>query len=169
MTIRITTAAALVATLTAPASFADAHIDLNFKVQACAALEPDDKRLQCYDRVALELRPTARLAEYFASIAMHYEAGGSLMEKLEFGAGTRELQGAFAAIESMQDWQDEILGLGVVSGLKVTQTLQGGVSAAQHRLAGCADAQDLYCIIESARELAVQYRELAGIVRSASK
>ena len=49
----IAVAAVAVSTaLMAPALVADSHIDLNFKLQACAALEPDDKRLECYDRIA---------------------------------------------------------------------------------------------------------------------
>ena len=133
---RFTTAICVGVALAAPASLADSHVDLNFKLQACAALEPDDSRLGCYDRIALEHRPAPRLAEFFSSIAMHYEAGANLMEKLEFGPGIEELQRAFLAIEDMKDWKDEMLALAPITGLKVTEALQGGVSAEQNRLAG---------------------------------
>ena len=166
MTIRITTAAALVATLTAPASFADAHIDLNFKVQACAALEPDDKRLQCYDRIARQHDERGWLRDQFALLANHFEQAAQLLQSGDINSSAREFRSAFAILRQAGRWDTPILSLSGASRSRVTTVLHGAIASEQDVLATCAERNDIDCVVESSWKLTGYYAALQGAVES---
>ena len=143
-----------------------AALDLIEKLEACALLVPDDKRLECYDRIAREEDRRPWLKDQFSRLAERYEAAVRHLEVGDLSGGIDELQGAFSMVQQAGDWMAPTLATSSQVKSTILSTIQGPLMEEQEVLIACANSWDFACIQRSASDLAATLRFLESLVQT---
>ena len=158
---RTIAALVLAAGLAAPA----AGLELVDKLEACAALVPDDKRLQCYDRIALQEDRRPWLKAQFGSIAGGFEEGVRLIDAGDMADGLRRVSDALAMTEHAASWSGPVMSTSGRVRHKIGEMMQGAAEDLG-AVIDCANAWDIRCVRDLSAGLGAQFRALEGLVQA---